>query len=1169
VIRAPGIELDPREAEQLIAELMSRRAGYLPELLPSEEGPDAAIVQSVARYVQAILRRLNQAPEKNKLAFLEMMGIRLIPAQSARAPVVFQLAENVADARVPAGTRVAAPPPPESNDQIAFETERSTGVTSARLKEVVSLWPGRDQYIDHRAAFLAGEPFQPFQKSQLKDTPHILYLAHGVLLALAGESKLDVTFELTTGSSQRLDLLWEYWDGKVWREFRYLRPECGEELEKLDSSAGLTHSGTFRLETDCAETQKTTVSGVEAFWVRGRLTAPLPPNPAVTLPEVDRIRLGTEITRPLKLSWSWTPGTVRRDQSQALVRVLVRDDAGTPLRGVWVEQLKVGKNPGTNPQLTDVNGSGDFFTSAKERLISVLFSPSPGLLIDVIPGLSVPGIPIVAPFPLFTGEKAEKEVPLVTFDLKMDGLDPDKAFADALAIDVSTPFFPLGLQPLPGASFYFSSEEVFSKPGARVVIYLQTAPAPQDQLPVGSSQSSVSTAAGISVLPVQEQPLQHAVSWEYWNGRSWAAVSVTEQPPADGAGPRGPNDPSPLDLTGTGVMELTVPDDMEPTRVNDEEGRWMRLRLAGGSYGFTRRVTWTVTNVASNEFTYVVTQPPAVSKFLLGYTWQYGPFPPEHVFAYNDFRYIDRTEEAKWPGQSFQPYRPVGDVTPALYLGFEKQLPVDRLGLFFDILEERGQTEGPALLWQYWDGVAWEEVVVEDETRNLRVPGIASLIGPDDSQPLARFDQPLHWLRARLKEDGPPGEPRLRGIFPNAVWAVQHQTVVDEPLGASTGAANQLFAFRQIPVLEGERIEVRELGGLRANVEWRIVARELFGGDARLIREVEAMLASEGPQTEVQQGDLRLMRDRNRRVTEVWVRWESRRHLFSSGPHDRHYVLERARGRLLFGDGVRGRIPPLGAAILARRYRSGGGLKGNVAARAITQVLGPVGGVEAVFNPLPAGGGGDGESAASVVTRGPQTIRHRGRALSPQDYETLAREANASVAVARALACRDVDGRQAPGWVTLVIVPQSAEPRPWPSFELRDQVQRFVAERASADLAAARHIYVTGPDYQAVDVEATIVPLDPAAAGAVEADARQALETFLHPLRGGREGRGWPPGQDVFLSDVAAVLERVTGVDYVKELGLLLNGALQGEHVRVLEDRIVVAGAIRLKLVEA
>ena len=87
------------------------------------------------------------------------------------------------------------------------------------------------------------------------------------------------------------------------------------------------------------------------------------------------------------------------------------------------------------------------------------------------------------------------------------------------------------------------------------------------------------------------------------------------------------------------------------------------------------------------------------------------------------------------------------------------------------------------------------------------------------------------------------------------------------------------------------------------------------------------------------------------------------------------------------------------------------------------------------------------------------------------------------------------------------------------------------------------------------------------AAGTVEAAVRDGLEHFLHPLLGGPEGRGWEEGRNVYLSDVAAVLERITGVDYARELRLYIDGRLQGEQARVPTGKTVVAGEIQIKLV--
>jgi predicted phage baseplate assembly protein len=291
------------------------------------------------------------------------------------------------------------------------------------------------------------------------------------------------------------------------------------------------------------------------------------------------------------------------------------------------------------------------------------------------------------------------------------------------------------------------------------------------------------------------------------------------------------------------------------------------------------------------------------------------------------------------------------------------------------------------------------------------------------------------------------------------------------------------------------------------------------------------------------------------------------RRLIACGTEDRCYALDRASGRLAFGDGEHGRVPPLGARVLARRYVSGGGRVGNVAAGTIKQALTGLAGVEKISNPAPAEGGSDAETLAAVARRGPRTLAHRGRGLAAGDLETMAREASPAVAVARTLPVLDAAGRRRPGWVTLVLVPASEAPRPYPSGGLRERVRLYLAERAEAGLVAGGRITVTGPDYFAVEVEAEIIPTDPAAAAEVESAARVALSRFLHPLSGGPGGEGWEPGRSVYLSDVAALLEGVAGVDAVERLALLTEGVPQGEVVTVPSGGTVAAGEIRLSLV--
>ncbi|MDX2152664.1 MAG: putative baseplate assembly protein [Bryobacteraceae bacterium] len=1136
----------PKPATELLYHgILARRAGYTPEW--TSNGPDAGtgLARVAAGQLDAVLRRLAQAPEKRKLAFLDLAGVSLIRAQSARAPIVFQLSAQAASGVAPVGTIVMALPPPGSPKPILFETERSLGVTAGRVQALITLWPARDEYIDHLAAHTAGELIRAFSPSLLVPTPHALYLSHQKLLALNGNVELGVEFEILRGSRESLEVVWEYWDGAVWRGFASTIPQClAEDAAKVDGTGGLVRSGTVLLKADCTQAAEIEVNGSKGFWLRGRLTQPLPAAAQAALPEVESIRLSSKVNRTLRgtlavsdpitasvaLAGAPTniaaPPAALATNTQTIITGRVLNSAGQPVKGAVVTMIT----------------GGIALKSAPTVLTGDYLLPPLTLSSDAKPAFLVTWAEIEFQGPA-GGPVSPKIGPsgstsFIDLTITVSGLQPDKAFADASKLDTSKPFYPLGQQPQPGTTFYFSSEEILAKPGAKVSMFLARTRSPQDE-----STLTVGTAS--------ETPLAHRLEWQYWNSRAWAPLAVTSTGLAD--------------LDGTEMAAFTVPADLAPVTVNEEEALWIRARLQSGAYGVRKEVSFQ-TDAGTNEFTYVIPRPPALGDFRLGYTWQYGPWHPEQVFTYNDFGYDDHTYEATWPGTTFLPFERVADAQPALYIGFDKQPPTDALGLYFDMEEDETDPRGPALAWEYWDGLAWREFPTEDGTEALRRPGIVNLLAQPDDATLNRFGAPLHWIRARLREDGPPGEPVIKRLYPNAVWASEQQTLRDVPVGTSNGTPSQVFAITQIPVLEGEQMEVREFQGARADVEWRVVALELAGGDASVLGEIERQLASAAPTDDVVYGSLRLKRDRRNKVSEVWVAWTPIERILFAGERDRVYELDRASGRLLFGDAIHGRIPNAGAVILIRKMASGGGLGGNVKAGAISQLVGAVSGVESVVNPRAAEGGANGEALSSLLERGPKTLRHRGRAITAADFEVMAREASPSVAYARAVPLRAPAANGVAGWVTLMIVPYGEEPRPYPSFGLREHVRAYLEARASASLAAAHRIAVIGPEYEPVDVTATIAPLVPSEAGNVERLAREAIEAFLHPVTGGPEGRGWTLGRSVYVSDLAAVLEAVAGMDYVERLEISRNCVVAGGRADISPTGVAVAGAITLRI---
>jgi hypothetical protein len=456
---------------------------------------------------------------------------------------------------------------------------------------------------------------------------------------------------------------------------------------------------------------------------------------------------------------------------------------------------------------------------------------------------------------------------------------------------------------------------------------------------------------------------------------------------------------------------------------------------------------------------------------------------------------------------------------PALYLGFDLPFANRPVRLYLAVAEQEARPAPLSVVWEYRAADGWKPLGVQDETAHLTQPGMVEFLGPSDLALASGPGASRYWIRARLAS-GDGSRVGLRGVFPHAVWAQHAVTLLNEGLGSSTGRPDLVCRLSRSPVLAGEQIEVRE--------------PEIPSAEA-----LQA-LAEDGEADPV-----RLTRDPGGRITEAWVRWHGVEHFHLSGPGSRHYAVDRLAGQIRFGNGIRGMIPPAGRDnIRAARYRAGGGRSGNVAAGALAVMKRAIASIDRVTNPVPAGGGSDQEGLEAVATRGPLLLKHRDRAVSAEDYEWLAREASLQVARVRCLPARDA---ATAGEVRLIILPDSDErmPRPAPGL------LRLVQERLDARRIGTADLMLLPPAYVEVSVTAEVVPVSLEEADAVGRRVADRLTAYLHPLRGGPGGSGWPFGRDVYASEVAAVIERIQGVDYLK--GLTLHGWAEGED-RARED---------------
>src|SRR6185369_6581855 len=148
-------KIDPRTAPDFsrqVVEMLKQKKwpgsnDATPTAFQPAAGTSGALISIFARFAELITDRLNRVPDKNFLAFLDLLGAALLPPRSARAPLTFRLADGASGAVVPAWTEVAAVAAAGEPAPIVFATESELIVTAARLTASYTRDRASDAYV--------------------------------------------------------------------------------------------------------------------------------------------------------------------------------------------------------------------------------------------------------------------------------------------------------------------------------------------------------------------------------------------------------------------------------------------------------------------------------------------------------------------------------------------------------------------------------------------------------------------------------------------------------------------------------------------------------------------------------------------------------------------------------------------------------------------------------------------------------------------------------------------------------------------------------------------------------------------------------------------------------------------------------------------------------------
>ncbi|WP_111765079.1 putative baseplate assembly protein [Nakamurella deserti] len=451
-------------------------------------------------------------------------------------------------------------------------------------------------------------------------------------------------------------------------------------------------------------------------------------------------------------------------------------------------------------------------------------------------------------------------------------------------------------------------------------------------------------------------------------------------------------------------------------------------------------------------------------------------------------------------GQPFDCFQRAPQAGDALLVGLSAAVPSCAVVVRMDC-RVRGvgvRPDWPPLVWEAWTGASWTACELDrDETGGLNRAGDVVLHVPETHVASIVARQRAGWLRCRLlpPEEGQPTyreSPQVLSLSAFTIGGtartIHAQVVRREDVGLSDGTPAQRFSLQRRPVVPWEEPSVLEVHDGTDTQEWTAVE-----------------------------------------------------HFADSGPGHRHFHLDAAAGEVQFGPAVResdgtlrhyGAVPPKGASLRIRAYRTGGGVSGNVGTGQIRVLKTSVPYVARVENRSPAIGGARGEDIEDAKQRGPLVLRSRGRAVTAEDFEELTRQV--APEIARVQCAPDAGG------VRVLVVPwvegddigrirrEHLDPLP-------ESLARVTAHLDERRLIGTR-LVVEPPAYRWLTAVVSVRARPRFQAEDVRTQVLRAVYRLFDPLHGGPEGTGWPLGRAVQPHEVNAILARIPGVDMSEEI---------------------------------
>lgn len=659
--------------------------------------------------------------------------------------------------------------------------------------------------------------------------------------------------------------------------------------------------------------------------------------------------------------------------------------------------------------------------------------------------------------------------------------------SDNIPIEQGVGGYCFGRIPAPYNSFYIRSDEAFSKHGAKLLLDMElsfmTFSDVEQEPQYAFDRSIIDKESAVRLKP--DDVYVRQVIWEYFNGIGWSLLPVS-----------GSRNPFSGKEEGPFHLSFVVPDNIRKAIETTSEGYFIRARVTEIENQFSQKPRYIVPFIRSIRI-----------------RWDYPDVIPARCLkTENNLDVREITEAEKLEDLELMMYRDFVPAPRAMYLCFDHAPEGMPFSMAF-MVRGRAELNNP-VAFEVFDGQSFTKVPVEDDTENFRHSGVVYMYNALTVERTMIFSQEGYWVRLILDGMKPGTAPMVLSIATNAVRAVQKERDQEQTFSTDIEEAVKKIRLRSTPVL-GLEIWVDE-------------------SSAILKKEVEEMLFR-SPE------DIRIQEE-NDTIVSCLVRWHETDSMMMCGPKDRVYTLDPFSGEVTFGDGKFGKVPPAGHENIHAIVDFGGGNRGNLPEYSIKDFLLSVPRISSLKNITPMTGGTDKMSEDRIKLYGNKSIRHRGRAVSPRDFEELTASNFISVSRVKCFSNMDARGNKVPGHICVVIKPETGSNEDT-SWELSRNVREFLAKRCDCTLIENNRLQVRPSIEMELNVSLTIAVKDLTRA----VRTQQALEKLISDTVDER----WAQkdiGEQYSAADLYAGISSIPNVAAVKQL--LIEGVYYEDGIR-------------------